>query len=438
MPSTRLPRRAFLRGTAVGAAVGVAGCSALARRPDPEPIPDATAGPDDWPASGYDARNSRYNAGASPPRSEPAPRWTRDFEFWHEPLVRGTRVVVNAERHTVGLRATDGDRLWRSTSTPWGTETPTLGAERAYVTGTDCVFGVNLDGGGETWRGRPCHGANTASGTIADGRLHLEYGGYFSALDATGRVAWASSHDAQGSPAIDGDTAYVATALTVEAVDLTAAANEWPWEDPDDDEPAHASRTAATEWSVPSESRITGPRIYRSPAIADESVYVTVEHEDRPGGELRALARTDGEERWRVASPPARRGGDAPEPVGRPVAPVVADDLVVTSLGDRRLRAVTTEGRTEWTASLDLDVIDLVGAGDALVAATHDRSVESTAPGHAALAAFDLGDGSRLWKKRFEDHVGGLAIAGGTVYATVVTERQGDGEVVGQRLVAFG
>lgn len=442
MPSTHLSRRAVLRSVGVGTAVGLAGCTALAGGPDVEPIPDATPGPDDWPTSGYDARNSRYNAGAAPPRSAPTPRWTRDFPFCHEPVVRGTRVVLNVGERTVGLRTTDGEQVWQSDSEPWGYPTPTLGTGRAYVTGPECAFGVDLDSGEETWRGRPCHGANTASGTLANGRLYLEYGGYFSALDGAGRITWASPHDAQGSPAVAGETAYVATVFTAEAVDLTADATEWPWEDPDDDEPAHATERAATDWSVPVEARVPGPRVYRSPAVSGATVYVTVEREDRPGGELRALTRDTGEERWTVASPPERRPGespaDAPEPVGRPVAPVVTDDLVVTALGDRRLQAVTHGGDAEWTKQLDGEVTDLAGGGRTLLAVVHDRSVETTAPGHAALVAFDLGSGNRLWERAFADHVEGLAVAGGTVYATVVTERDADGDVGSERLLALG
>lgn len=392
--------------------------------------------------NGYDARNSRYNAGAAPPRSKPSVRWTRKFRFCHEPMIRGTRVVVNADDHMVGLRATDGEQVWKSDSKPWGYPTPTLGTDRAYVTGQDCVFGVDLDSGKETWHGRPCHGANTASGTLANGRLYLEHGGYFSALDATGHVTWASPHDAQGSPAVGGETAYVATVFTAEAVDLTASANEWPWEDPDDDTPAHASESKATKWSVPADGSIAGPRVYRSPAVSDATVYVTVEHENQPGGELRALRRNTGEKQWKIASPPEQRSvespADAPDPVTRPTAPVVTDDLVVTSLGDRRLQAVTHSGESKWVNQLDRSVTELAGAGDTLLAVTHDRSVEATAPGHATLAAFDLESGQPVWELRFADHAEGIAVAGGTVYVTVVAERQGDRDITRERLVALG
>jgi len=442
MPSMQCSRRKFLTGTAVYVTAGIAGCTALAGGPDPEPLPDATPGADDWPARGYDARNSRYNTDASPPRSEPTPRWTRDFPYCHEPFVRGTRVVLNAGDRTVGLRATDGERVWQSDSEPWGFETPTLGGDQAYATGVDCVFGVDLDSGEETWHGQPCHGANTASGTIANGRLYLEYGGYFSALDAAGRVTWASRHDAQGSPAVTEQTAYVATVFTVEAVDLTATAREWPWEDQDDDEPAHAARNAATKWSIPPESRINGPRIHRSPAVSGASVYVTVERDDQPGGELRALTRDTGEERWTISSPPDRQPGDeprnAPDPVGRPVAPVVTNDSVVTALGDRRLRALSHGGATEWTRELAHEITDIIGAGSTIIAATHDRSVETAAPEHAALRAFELDSGDQLWQIAFEDHIEGLAVAGGTIYTTVVIDRQADGNSADKRLVAFG
>jgi len=441
MPSIRYSRRSLLRGTALAATVGVAGCSALAGRSDSEPIFDSTPGRDDWPSSGYDARNTRHNSDAEPPRSTPEPRWTHNFRFCHQPVVRGTRVVLNAGDSTVGLRATDGERLWESDSEPWGYETPTLGTERAYATGTDCLFGVDLETGEENWHGQPCHGANTSSGTLANGRLYLEYGGYFSALDETGHVTWAARNEASGSPTVVKQTAYVATAFTVEAVDLTANATEWPWEDRDDDEPAHAGRDATTKWSVPPQSRVDGPRVYQSPAVEGATVFATLEHENGLGGELRALARTDGEERWAIAAPPQRQSSEdpeeAPDPVGKPVAPVVSSDLVVASLGDRRIQALTHGGEAEWTVTMDHDVRELAGAGETLVVVTHDRSVEDNAPDHATVEAFDLTDGSQLWELSFEDHVEGLAIAGGTVYVTVVSDRQPDGDVVGERLIAL-
>jgi len=439
MPS----RRALLRSGAVTAAAGLAGCSALAGDAEPVPLPDATPGPDDWPSDGYDARNTRYNAGASPPRSTPEPRWTRDFRFCHDPVVRGTRVVLNTgnedREFTLGLRATDGMEVWSSASEPWGYPTPTLGAGRAYVTGPDCAYGVDLDTGEETWRGQPCHGANTASGTVADGRLYLEYGGYFSTLDDTGHVRWATNHEAKASPAIIGDTAYVATVFTVAALDLTATAREWPWDDPDDGAPPYAEREAAREWSDPPDVTTAGPRFYHAPAVTDSLVFATAARDT--GGELRALARTNGDERWAVASPPRRdpdeEPREAPAPVNQPVPPVVTEDLVVTSLGDRQVVALDHGGEIQWTRQFDRSVTELAGAGDTVVALTHDRSVEETAEGHGGIVALDLASGSRLWGLDFEDHVSGLALAGGTVYATVVSGRTNDGDVTGKRLLAL-
>ena len=363
-----------------------------------------------------------------------------DFDGCHDPFVRGDRVVINANQRTIGFRAVDGERVWQSESEPWGFESPTLGAERAYVTGVDCAFGLDLAAGEETWHGEPCRGANTKSGTIADGRLYMEYDGYFSALDATGRVTWATRTDARGSPAIDGETAYVATTFTVEVLNLTTPAREWPCEDRDDDEPPHTNRDAATLWSVPAESMLIGPRFYWSPAVHKSTVYATTEGEDNPGGELRALDRESGAEQWVVAAPPRRAVGkepnDAPEPVTRPVAPVVTDDLVVTSLGDRVLRARSHDGAAEWTHQFDHVVTELAGAGDTLVAVTHDRSVGLKGPGHGTLYALDLASGQPLWSWSIEHHFEGLALPGGTIYTTWGIDRQRDEDLVGERLLA--
>lgn len=139
---------------------------------------------------------------------------------------------------------------------------------------------------------------------------------------------------------------------------------------------------------------------------------------------------------WAASLGDSRR--DAPDPVGRPIPPVITDDLVLAAFGDRQLVAVNHLGKFEWTRQLAHEVTELAGAGDTALAITHDRTVESTQPGHAALEAFDITTGQRLWARAFEDHVDGLAVAGGSVYATVVTERRADDDVIGQQLIALG
>ncbi len=353
-------------------------------------------------------------------------------------MVRNNRVVMNAEGDTVGLRTADGKVVWRSQSEPWGYPTPTLGADRAYITGPECVFGLDLDDGEQTWHGTPCHGANTASGTIANGRLYLQYGGYFSALDANGDITWASPHDARGSPAILDQTAYVATSFTAEAVDLTGDPIELPWQDPDDDTPAHVSEQAATKWSFPSSPFVTDTQITISPAVAGDLVFVTVTDEGEPGGKLRALDRASGDEQWSIAAPPLRpTEGSPPEPVSSPTPPVVTDELVVTALGDRRIQAASHTGTIQWTRELGREVTELAAGNDTLLALTHDRSVETTAPAHTSLVALDLSSGIVLWRLEFEDHLDGLAVAAETVYMTLVTDRQ-DTEVRTEQLLALG
>jgi len=128
-------------------------------------------------------------------------------------------------------------------------------------------------------------------------------------------------------------------------------------------------------------------------------VYATLEYENRPGGELRALARNGGEERWAIAAPPQRQPGGslevAPDPVGKPAPPVVTPDLIVTALSDRRIQAVTHGGEAEWSVTMGRGVGELAGAGETLVVVTHDQSVEDTAPDHVTIKAFNPTDGSQ-------------------------------------------
>lgn len=53
------------------------------------------------------------------------------------------------------------------------------------------------------------------------------------------------------------------------------------------------------------------------------------------------------------------------------------------------------------------------------------------------LRALDRTTGDERWSLGFDDHLSGLAVADGTVYATVVTERHPDGDVAAERLVAL-
>jgi hypothetical protein len=43
----------------------------------------------------------------------------------------------------------------------------------------------------------------------------------------------------------------------------------------------------------------------------------------------------------------------------------------------------------------------------------------------------------RRWTLEYEDHVENLAVAGGTVYVTRVVERDADGDVIRQELLAL-
>ncbi|MFC4358088.1 PQQ-binding-like beta-propeller repeat protein [Halobium salinum] len=430
MPS----RRALLAGLGAGGLAGLAGCSAgtlLEPDPDPVPVADATPGPDDWPLIGYDARNTRYNAGASPPTSAPEERWRTDLGWAMTPTVRGTRLVVVDYEGVTALRTTDGEVAWRAAEGEQFVSnyvTPVLGAERVYYAGPRCVRGFDLTDGTESWRATPCRGANNYQPTVADGRVHMEHGGYLSAIDDAGRTTWASAHDARPGPAVVDGRAYVATAFTVKAVDLSAPVREplFEGDEAGDDHPATADRERATAWELP---RVDpSMRVWHSPAVVDGTVYAPLS--DLGAGRIVALDAETGDERWRFR---AERGAED----GWTTAPVVADDAVHFGADDGFVYRVGADGERRWRRDLSGHPWEVVGADEVLLVRSH-RHADAPDGRAGFLHALDLATGETRWRLGYDDELRGLSVAGGSVYASLVTERNDDGEILGTAVVALG
>lgn len=454
MPSTGplVSRRAAAATLATGVVGSLAGCTGLSgvATRSHEPLPDATPASTDWPFLRYDARNTGWNDGAEPPTDEPSVRWSRDVGWGFTPLVRDGRVVVGTYDGIGVYRTDDGGRVWLAGPDPNYRE-PSLGARRVYAPGNEGgVRGFDLATGEATWTQEHPIGANTDAPTVAGGKLVIDAGNV-GVYDATGTRTW-STYCANVGPipaVVDGGrTAFVAPFDAVAALDLTAPAREWPWEDPDGEEPPRASRERAYRWSAGAPEAIA--RIRHSPTVLDgvgdsggrrgghRTVYALVERIGR--ATLRAHAPDTGERRWQFTAGEGENGGFATPTVtnGERVF-FGADDGVVYAIPadgglpdpDGSSVAPRDEPVPEWSRAFDALPNRLAGAGRTLLVGTYRDG------GPTSLYALDAGSGRARWRVRYDDELRGLSAAGGTVYATVVTERDADGDIVGTTLYAY-
>jgi|GEM_PF-2336615 len=170
-------RRVLQLGAAAGT-FALAGClegNRSARAPAQRRIEHATQPPDGtWPSAGYDARNTRTNPSASPPRSDPAAVWSAPLSGVVSALVVGPEYVyASTDAETVAL-ARDGDEGWR---VGVGGDALAYHAGRVYVSG-DTLRALDATSGAERWRsftGDASPGAvYETSGTVyVTGRTHV-------------------------------------------------------------------------------------------------------------------------------------------------------------------------------------------------------------------------------------------------------------------------
>ncbi len=409
-----MPSRRQLLAAASTGATALAGCTALGGRPEPEPLPEAAPSSDDWPFLRYDSHNTGWNAAADPP-DEPVERWFTDVGWGFTPLVRGTKVVLNTYKGVTGLRITDGETLWTA-GEGGGFAQPGLGAERAYFPGNDCVRGFDLASGEETWRQQSCDGANTAAPTVAQGRLYME-ASYFVAFDAAGRATWAAYGDPGRAPTVAGDTSYAEVSGELMALDITAKPNRpAPWAEAP--ERPVVGRERARRWG-----RSYRGRIRHSPTIHGDQVVAG----DEKTGQATLFAHDpeDGQRQWRFRAGTGENGGLF-------TAPVSDGERVYVGSDDGQMYAVSG-GEAVWTRSLNGLPNRVAGAGDTLLVGTYTGN---DAPG--TLYALDPATGKTRWQVGYDDEIRGLSAAGGSVYVTVVTGRDGDGDIVSTTLYAYG
>lgn len=409
-----MPSRRQLLAAASAASAALAGCSALADRPEPEPLPEAAPSGDDWPFLRYDSHNTGWNGAADPP-DEPVERWSTDVGWGFRPLVRGTKVVLNTYEGVTGLRATDGEVLWTAGG-GGGFRQPGLGAGRAYFPDGDCVRGFDLASGEETWRQQSCDGANTAAPTVARGRLYME-ASYVVAFDGAGRATWAAYGDARAAPTVAGDTAFAEVAGELAALDLTVEPDRpAPWAEAP--ERPVVDRERVRRWS-----RSYRGRLRHSPTVHGD--LVVAGDEDTGQATLFAHDPEDGRRQWQFRAGAGENGGLF-------TAPVSDGERVYVGSDDGQMYAVSG-GEAAWTRDLDGLPNPVAGAGDTLFVGTYTGD---SAPG--TLYALDPATGETRWQVGYDDEIRGVSAAGGSVYVTVVTGRQDDGDIVSTTLYAYG
>ncbi|MFB6194946.1 MAG: PQQ-binding-like beta-propeller repeat protein [Haloplanus sp.] len=294
MPS--IDRRTFLGTLAVGAGVGLAGCSSSC--PDSEsPTPDAVFGAGEagsgfqrlpggaWPAPRFDAANTGYAPSRRAPTDTPTLRWRTTLPApsvedtaadVSSPTVADGRVYLTTGAGAFAVALRDGTDRWRNTDLTPATAGPTVGYERelappvvgdgvVYVATTDGVAALRTDDGTVAWRYTDA--AATGTPALADGALFVPTDGGLVALDAAdGRERWADGAGAETAlPAVAEGTVVVA------GEELTAL----------------DAATGDTRWTSP-----VRPEFY--PVVADGTVYLGT-YEGVVG-----VALADGTERWTV------------------------------------------------------------------------------------------------------------------------------------------
>nr|WP_255457575.1 PQQ-binding-like beta-propeller repeat protein [Halorussus sp. JP-T4] len=128
---------------------------------------------------------------------------------------------------------------------------------------------------------------------------------------------------------------------------------------------------------------------------------------------------------WRFAADSGPNGGLF-------TPPVCDGERVYAGCDDGRLYAVA-DGEAAWSRSLDRLPNRIAGAGDALFVGTYGGDGRPS-----SLSALDAATGETRWQIGYDDEVRGISVAGGTVYATVVTDRQPGGDITGTTVYAYG
>jgi len=380
MPS--ITRRTLLGTLAVGATVGVAGCSSScpdSDAPEPSVVVDAgdaggafeTLPTGSWPSPRFDAGNTGHGP-VRPPTESPTVRWRTTLPAPRvdgaaadasSPTVADGRVYVATAEGTFALSLRDGTERWRHEATP-ATTGPTIGnddelappvvaGDRVYLATADGVVALHADDGTVAWRATDA--AATGVPTVhGDGLVVPTADGLVGLGAGDGHRRWTTAVDATLPAVADGTV----VAGGEETVGLDAATGERKW-----------SASARGEFY---------------PVVADGTVFLGTY------SQLVGLALDDGTERWAVD-----RGG------GRTFsAPVVTPETVYTVERPTEASDATFaldrsgDGAPEprWCSYVGEGAVTAAAAGHAFALQTG-----STGPETPQLVAFTERFGEATW-----------------------------------------
>ncbi|WP_231184206.1 PQQ-binding-like beta-propeller repeat protein [Haladaptatus sp. DYF46] len=358
MPLQRSGRRRFLATFGVGAVGALAGCAASSSSA-PASL-DWT--PDEWPVAHGSPTNAGHSSVKNVPRSDPTvPEWKLWDVAESEPAVDKDWIIDGLTSSPVVA----GDTVFVATGLPRGSRDTDEGGLLALdATTGDLRWAAGLPEGGS---GTPA----VAGGLVIVGSNDRA----LTAFDtASGSVRWRTTTSAPvGTPAVAGDHVYVGDGHgSVHAFCRMDGKLHWRF----------GQRTLTSLGSFLSDNTW---RIRAKPAVTDDTVYVTtgIGEGDGPStdaGNLIALSRSDGEERWRYEYRPKYGSYDVPR------APVVADGTVF--VGDTTLHAVNAaDGTRRWRFNSGCEVVS--------APAVHDGTVYVSSKNVYALSA---DDGSERWR----------------------------------------
>lgn len=378
-------RRGVLGSIAVGA-VGIAGCTARTT---------TAAIESDWPMFQYDTVRTGVNPDGRGPTDGPGVAWSTDMgPVWGSPVVADGRLYVPSyDKQLYALDAATGERIWTYGTEEVSDGTPAVADGRVYFGAFDRnIHAVNAETGDREWI-HETDGYIRSSPIVVDGTVYIggncrilecagnheipeqKHGDVF-ALDAeTGEKLWQFRPEKGviSSPAIDGETLYVASSDgVVHALDVATGEPQWQYE--------------------------TLRLVVSTPAVVDGTVFI-----GDWGGQVYALDAATGEEQWVTGSEAQYISG----------SPAVYDGTVYVGLAaipeenppdaDRpyEIRAElvalsATSGERTWAFRTDATEIGSSPAitGEALYVGSH--SLREEMPGY--VYALSPITGEKLWQ----------------------------------------